>query len=76
MIFKYSFQNCTRCSEGTVPVRITDAIVRIATRQPGIATVVQVAPHPSSADTRRYRIAVEASSQTSHNPKLFYLQIR
>ena len=73
MIFKYSFQNCTSCSEGTVPVRITDAIVRIATRQPGIATVVQVAEAPSGAHSRRGRIAIEASSQTPYNPKNYFI---
>ena len=77
MIFKYSFQNCTSCSERAVPVSVRHRIVRVTARNASIAAVVQVAEAPSRTNTRRRRFVIEASSQTPYNPKkLFYLQIR
>ena len=76
MIFKYSFQNCTSCSERAVPVSVRHPIVRVTARNTAIAAVVQVAEAPSRTNTRRRRITIEASSQTPHNPKvLYYLQV-
>ena len=70
MTFKYSFQNCTSCSERAVPVRVANPIVRVVTREPVIAAVVQVAEHPRRANARRGGIAVEASPNTPYNPKI------
>ena len=70
MIFKYSFQNCTSCSERAVPVSVTNPIVRVTARNAVIATVVQVTKAPSRTNTRRRRFAIEASSQTPYNPKI------
>ena len=70
MIFKYSFQNCTSCSERAVPVSVTNPIVRVTARNASIAAVVQVAEAPSRTNTRRRRFAIEASSQTPYNPKI------
>ena len=70
MIFKYSFQNCTRCSERAVPVSVRHPIVRVAASNASITTVVQVAEAPSRTNTRRRRFVIEASSQTPYNPKI------
>ena len=70
MIFKYSFQNCTSCSERAVPVSVRHPIVRVAARNASITTVVQVAKAPSRTNTRRRRFVIEASSQTPYNPKI------
>ena len=70
MIFKYSFQNCTSCSERAVPVSVRHPIVRVTARNAVIATVVQVTPNPSGTNTRRRRFVIEASSQTPYNPKI------
>ena len=70
MIFKYSFQNCTSCSERAVPVSVTNPIVRVTARNASIAAVVQVTEAPSRTNTRRRRFAIEASSQTPYNPKI------
>ncbi len=70
MIFKYSFQNCTSCSERAVPVSVRHPIVRVAASNASITTVVQVAEAPSRTNTRRRRYAIEASSQTPYNPKI------
>ena len=70
MIFKYSFQNCTSCSERAVPVSVRHPIVRVTARNASITTVVQVAKAPSRTNTRRRRFAIEASSQTPYNPKI------
>ena len=70
MIFKYSFQNCTSCSERAVPVSVRHPIVRVAARTASITTVVQVTKAPSRTNTRRRRFAIEASSQTPDNPKI------
>ena len=70
MIFKYSFQNCTSCSERAVPVSVRHPIVRVTARNASITTVVQVTKAPSRTNTRRRRFAIEASSQTPYNPKI------
>lgn len=70
MIFKYSFQNCTSCSERAVPVSVRHPIVRVAASNASITTVVQVAEAPSHTNTRRRRFVIEASSQTPYNPKI------
>ena len=70
MIFKYSFQNCTSCSERAVPVSVRHPIVRVAASNASITTVVQVAEAPSRTNTRRRRFVIEASSQTPYNPKI------
>ena len=70
MIFKYSFQNCTSCSERAVPVSVRHPIVRVTARNASITTVVQVAKAPSRTNTRRRRFVIEASSQTPYNPKI------
>ena len=70
MIFKYSFQNCTSCSERAVPVSVRHPIVRVTARNASITTVVQVTKAPSRTNTRRRRYAIEASSQTPYNPKI------
>ena len=70
MIFKYSFQNCTSCSERAVPVSVRHPIVRVTARNASTTTVVQGAKAPSRTNTRRRRFAIEASSQTPYNPKI------
>ena len=70
MIFKYSFQNCTSCSERAVPVSVRHPIVRVTARNAGITAVVQIAKAPSRTNTRRRRFVIEASSQTPYNPKI------
>lgn len=64
---------CTSCSERAVPVSVTDRIVRVTARDTGIAAVVQVAEAPSRTNTRRRRFVIEASPQTPHNPKNYFI---
>ena len=61
-------ENRTSCSGGAVPIRCTRTIAGITARDAAIATVVQVAENPSSADPGGGRFAIEASSNTPHNP--------
>ena len=70
MIFKYSFQNCTSCSERAVPVSVRHPKVRAAASKASNATAVQAAEAPSRTNTRRRRFVIEASSQTPYNPKI------
>lgn len=65
----------TSCAHRAVPVRVRNAIVRVATRQAGIAAVSQVAEHPRSPDARRRRVAVEGCLWGHHTTHLKYFVI-
>ena len=57
----------TSCAKRAVPVRVPDRIVRVAASHTVIATVIEVAEAPPSAETRGGRFAVEAGLLNHHS---------